>query len=372
MYNLNLKQLRLPRLVLAAGLASVAGAASATTSALGVASDYNVFVFGDSNQVSDTQGRIAVGGNATFTNMPVGETTSGAAPVLVVGGNLSYSNATIRQGGSIDVGGNASFGNMSINGDVSAGGSVTLAPSGQMNGNVVYGSSFTKAQSFSLNGTATKGSTTLPVDFAAAETYLTHLSAAQYSATDANAGLTYGALTVNASGAAAGSTSFFNVSADSFNHAYSGFNIIAPTNATVVLNVAGNSLSMPNTGFSLSGGISLDHVLFNFYQATSLTVQGSAHGSFLAPLADVTGGWGGFNGTLVAASLSGIYGPASGLEFHTRDYGGGANTLFAGDGLRSAVSPVPEPAESTLMLVALAGIGAVLRKRKPGVAALAA
>ncbi|WP_176256883.1 collagen-binding domain-containing protein [Derxia lacustris] len=337
------------------GLGLVASGSAAAAPALGVASDYNLFLFGNSHQTSDTQGRIAVGGDASFINMPVGDLASGNAPTLVVGGDLDLHNATLRAGSSLVVGGDVTLGNVQLNGNLSAGGSVTLAPSGQVNGNVTYGSSLSRSASFTLNGTASQGSTTLPVDFGAARNYLTALSTAQVDAADPSAGLTWGALNVNAS---TGGTSFFNVSADVFNHAYSGFNIFAPSGATVVLNVAGSSLSVPNTGFSLSGGIALDHVLFNFYEATSINVQGSAHGSYLAPLADVTGGWGGFNGTLIANSLSGAGGSASGLEFHVRDYGGGQNTLFAGDGLRlPTTSAVPEPSALALMLAGIGTLG---------------
>ena len=44
---------------------------------------------------------------------------------------------------------------------------------------------------------------------------------------------------------------------------------------------------MPNTGFNLSGGITSDHVLLNFYQATTLTLSGSLRSSVLAPFAAV-------------------------------------------------------------------------------------
>lgn len=40
---------------------------------LGIAQDYNVFVFGDMNQSSDAEGRVAVGGNATFTNFGIAD-----------------------------------------------------------------------------------------------------------------------------------------------------------------------------------------------------------------------------------------------------------------------------------------------------------
>src|SRR6185295_12199182 len=57
---------------------------------LGTAGGFNLFVLGNLTQSgSDTEGRMAVGGNATLASYSVGARLTGASDVLVVGGNLS-------------------------------------------------------------------------------------------------------------------------------------------------------------------------------------------------------------------------------------------------------------------------------------------
>jgi choice-of-anchor A domain-containing protein len=111
----------------------------------------------------------------------------------------------------------------------------------------------------------------------------------------------------------------------------------------VVLNVAGTTDTLsgnmqingsPNSGDS--SPIAAEDVLFNFYQANSLTLGGSSMGSVLAPLANVTGGGGQFVGSLVAESFT--YGlAAGGTEFHNFTFQGGtpepAPVAFVGAGL---------------------------------------
>src|SRR5262249_54668850 len=104
----------------------------------------------------------------------------------------------------------------------------------------------------------------------------------------------------------------------------------------------------------LSGGIAVDHLLFNFYEATSFTLQGSARGTFLAPGAAISTSFGGFNGNLIAGSLTGS------VETHVFDGGGtgGASTPF--DGTARAV---PEAGSVTLASAAVALCGGWARRR---------
>ena len=67
---------------------------------LGPAGDFNIFVFGDDTQGnSDTEGRVAVGGNAYFNNSwTVGSKESKGTTSLIVGGNLKNSFTTLNGG----------------------------------------------------------------------------------------------------------------------------------------------------------------------------------------------------------------------------------------------------------------------------------
>ncbi len=71
--------------------------------------------------------------------------------------------------------------------------------------------------------------------------------------------------------------------------------------------VGGLNADLRNFGFSLRGASS-STVLFNFFEASALSMQSLAlQGSVLAPLATVTGSSGVFHGDLVAASYDGSH-----------------------------------------------------------------
>ena len=73
----------------------------ASADTLGIASGYNVFVFGNMTlSNTDVEGRAAVGGNATFSSFGVGQSVAANAGQLnlVVGGNAGLTNGQIFNG----------------------------------------------------------------------------------------------------------------------------------------------------------------------------------------------------------------------------------------------------------------------------------
>jgi choice-of-anchor A domain-containing protein len=106
---------------------AIAPAATITTVALfaavpafagtfGPATGFNVFTFGDITQYGgDSWGPMAIGGNAVFDSVGIADRTSltPGASNLIVGGNLSATNAQVYNG-SATVGGTVS-GNLSFN-----------------------------------------------------------------------------------------------------------------------------------------------------------------------------------------------------------------------------------------------------------------
>lgn len=281
---------------------------------LSPADPYNVFIFGDMTESNvDSEGRIAVGGNANFTNFGVGSTFSGnpssAGNSLVVGGNLSYNGGEVHYG------------------------------------NVVYGGTLTGAVS-APNGTVTQGSV---IDFASAQSTLTNSSAFWSTLTPTGSTLNeYGGLKLVGTNT---DLNIFSLSGSALNNAW-GLTIDAPTGSTVLVNIDGSVNDFDNLGINFqdinndsTGITSKQKVLYNFYQATSLSISGiSVQGSILAPHAAVTFGNGNVEGNLIAAALTG-----SG-EAH--------NYLFSG----SLPTPVPEP--STLALVLPAVLGMLARRNR--------
>ena len=244
------------------------------------AAGYNEFILGNSTRSNvDSQGMVAVGGNATFTNFTIDNLGHGAN-ALVVGGNLTGSSASIA--GSVVVGGNATYATPTISGGLSAGGDLTLSGWGRVAGPVVFGGVVHERgdrPNASYGSSVSHGSVASPIDFAAETTSLRQVAASLAGAAGSSVSPFFGTLTF----AGGAGVDVFHVSASDLSKA-SGLVINAPSGATVIIDVDGTSASIQNAGFSLQGGIGADHVLYNFGQATSLTLSGvGVEGSILAP-----------------------------------------------------------------------------------------
>lgn len=236
-------------------------------SPLGVAADFNVFVFGPITQSNtDSQGRVAAGGDARLTGYGVGDGLSNSAGQrddLVVGGSLTYNQGQV------------------FNGNLVTGGAAALTNVGLP------------------NGTARQGAV---VDFAAAAGQLASLSA-MWAALAANGATTDAAGALHLTGTDS-SLDVFAVSGTQL-AAADDLTISAPAGATVLVNVSGTAGQMQSVGMTVSG-TDRQHVLFNFASATTLTLSAiSVQGSVLAPGADVTFNNGNLEGTLIARSLTG-------------------------------------------------------------------
>ncbi|WP_428306414.1 choice-of-anchor A family protein [Lacipirellula sp.] len=335
----------------AAGLLVLAlGVSSASASLLGTAGQYGEFILGNSTRSNvDAQGKVAVGGIVNFNNFTVASQQATNTTNLVVGGTLSANSASVK--GHIVTGGNATYTTPTVNGNFSSNGSLTFGSGGTVNGNVRYGTTFNQ-NGATISGTITGPvATPVPVDFAAEGAYLTALSAAQVNPADPTPTFQFSQMFITAGAGA----NYYNLTGAQIAGSPGGFNISAPAGATVILNVSGSGFTIPNTGFNLSGGITVANLLWNFYDATSFTIQGSAAGTFLAPKAAISTSFGGFNGNLIAASLTGS------IETHTMNGGGGVPTFFDGP-LRPI--PVPEPATAGLLSIAAVAGVALLRRRR--------
>jgi choice-of-anchor A domain-containing protein len=288
--------------------------------------DYNLFSLGDvSAKSGDIEGRVAVGGNASFQSFSIGGSAPSASPNLVVAGDLKAKWGSTN--GLTIVGGKSHYIGWSTAG---------LQPDG----------------------------TSVPVDFVAAATFLKE-RAVTLSTLPTSGVITslHGQSQWVLNGASSG-LSVFNLSAPAIAKSNS-FTINLAPGTQALINVTGDAGKLTG-GLVINGGRATD-VLWNFYDASTLSFASiSMLGSVLAPNADYQGGWGQMHGTLMVKSFSDRLGST---ELHN-------DARYAGNLLDAPVQgAVPEPATWAMMIAGFGIVGAALRRRaavvQPGPAATA-
>ncbi len=299
--------------------AVLAAVVSSTPAAAQIGGAYNTLIFGNANVLnSDMEGRLAVGGSLTASNYSFGLMIPPAwqaiTPTVRVAGNASITNGSIY--GSMEYGGTASV--SGVSGTIS-----NVAP---------------------------------PPDF------FTYLQTQSQALSTAYAGMAVSSGAGVTNTLVGGTRSLSTASAGTFVFQLfaSGFattaqlNINAPVGATVIVNVLGSSVAFTDKAFNLSGGVTSSNILFNFVDATSLTMSGLGfNGSVLAAGAAFTFNNGYVNGDVVAQSLSG-----SG-QFNFQSFAGALPVTQT-----PPVTSVPEPATVALLAGGLAMIGLAARKRR--------
>ena len=234
---------------------------------LGTAKDYNLFVIEDAIQPSsDTQGKVAVGRDAQFANYSVGDQLpANSGDVLIVGRDLTYTSGAVYSG------------------------------------NIVYGHSTNLPLSMvSIAGGSLRKDT--PINFAAEKVYLENLSTTLSTYTvNGTTTSQWGGLTLT------GSDPFLNIFSVSGSvlSTANNFEINVPNGSVVLVNIDGTNVNW--TGGLVVNGTAISNVLYNFYQATSLTISGiDVRGTILAPFAAVNFASGVLNGQMICKSLTGM------------------------------------------------------------------
>ncbi|WP_338668565.1 choice-of-anchor A family protein [Pseudodesulfovibrio methanolicus] len=294
-------------------LALAASPARAGYIDLGEAGEYNAFILGEfSSGASDTQGRLAVGGNATMSPYSVGyalpDGYSGYS--LVVGGNLNYNGGDVYHG------------------DVAVGGSVLSSPDVD-------------------SGTLYAG--TSVINFKEQAAYLRALAVTLggYAATGTDV---LGGNVLTLTGDGSSQLQVFNLDgADLLGSTELSLGGIAD-GSTILINVSGKESGLVGMGMVDLTAYRND-ILFNFYETESLYLDGvGVQGSILAPNATVTGyydkisgGGGSIDGTLIADFYY------AHIQQHDVPF--------------NSTTPVPEPGTFAIMGLGLLGLVGFMRRR---------
>lgn len=299
-----------------------------SASVLGVAGEFNAFIFGNLDANSgDTEGRLAVGGNIVAESYSVGHGGVGAAAPLT---------APLSD-------------NLIVGNDLTANGGWQV-----YNGNAVYGGNLIASPTFQHGG-ASRGTR---IDFAAAQADL--IAKSQLWSTLAPNGVSE--LLWGSTLALTGLDPVLNI----FNVLESDWEVSSdkiidvPLGSTVLVNIAGKDLTYSG-GLEVKGHRNPQNpingsVLYNFYEAKTITQSSMALlGSMLAPHADLTMRSGSVNGNSVVAKATTYWGG----EFH--------NFAFTGD--LPTPSPDPEPTStpepsSAVIGVALCAMGTFAARKR--------
>jgi choice-of-anchor A domain-containing protein len=304
-----------------------ASAASATS----ILTPYNVIVSGNfSDGGIDCNGAAAVGGVATLGGG------------LNVGGDLDGEALTALPGSTTFI---AAGNGGTVNG---LSGTLQLAAGNYY----VYGTAGTIYNNGNPKGTL---DTSDPINFSStfAQFQGTSAQISNEAQTAGDSVTGTGALTINVNQAGlniidltaaqvanAGSINFVGVSS-------SKWVLVNVSGTTDTLNLSGGTSFNGNQEVG-DGATGAEDVLYNFYQATAVQLEGAVVGSVLAPNAVVTGSGYQFDGSLVAAQFA--QGTGGGTQFH--------NLIFAG------TSFTPEPASLACVGAGLFALAALYRKRR--------
>lgn len=322
----------------------IAANASAITIDLGAATGYNLFIKENFSQPgADSQGKIAIGGNANIGQYDVGvnyepgtwrdgiqfwKEPGKYSDVLVVGGNLT----------------------------------TTQWAWGNIKGNLVLGGELTAGSSKnSVLGTTTKGN---PIDFNSAFNYFSDLS--QNLASNSNTGgldFKYNNW-LQLNGTATNDLFFANITGQMLANATDLTATGLDKNDTLIINVSGKNINFDSLNYGARENfaalnLSSSNILYNFFEAENITFSGGFKGNILAPNANFTFLQGDLSGQVIAKSWTGGWGAQANLwdGFFVPPV-----DLTPPPGPTPPVVSVPEPSSLLLLLCGLVALIFIRRR----------
>lgn len=254
---------------------------------LGSASDISIFLFGNyNNQFTTLSGRVAAGGNVTFTDQVI----SSALPV-------STTRADLIIGGSVDI--TRGFNN----------GNTVISPTSTV---IAY-------TMINNNGVTPQPIVDTPIDFASSQAYLQCLSTGWSTLTpNGTAANVFGNMQITGTDPNLNVITFNGNDVDGSGLSLEGASQILlnfPAGSTVLINVLGTEVGFGNYQMNVNGASPPDPtvgatILWNFPEATTIrNGNGVYTGSVLAPFANMVGnGFCQINGQLITGSYDGASG----------------------------------------------------------------
>lgn len=261
------------------------------------AEDASAVIFGDYNgRYNDSQGALYIGGNANINNYSVGTQLSDSSLGMFVGGNLSMKGGDVK--GSVSVNGKSKFKNARF--------------PDQSTEQVNLDKSYYDDLSRSLSEKQTTSS--------------------RYS---------WGRKIFTS--ADEQGTAYLQTNTSELSWVWGLFTEGLDSDTRLIVNIAGSEIYMGGRDWLFKDvnydfNFDSENVLFNFFEAKTLTVAGGVYGSILAPNADVFGEHGHINGQLIANSFDGS------TQLNYAPFNTDEEIEFPSGNLESKYTEVSEPA----------------------------